>query len=269
MNAPLAEPRYQRSTGEAAVVLADAGGRPTTRTVRQAGSAKLRFPRNPHAVEAMLLNTSGGLASGDTFRTEMVAEAHTLTLSTLACERVYRCDGPPARLAQSVRVAAGARLNHLPQPTIVYDRAKLHRLTLVELEEGASLTLCEGLVLGRAAHGEAGRRATVRERIEVRLAGRLVFVDALGLDDAVLARADRLAGLAGARGIGIVIHVGAGDAETARAALQDAPVRWGASTIGPVTVVRCLAPDHTSLQDTLGRAASALSGAPLPRAWQL
>ncbi|WP_226583003.1 urease accessory protein UreD [Acuticoccus sediminis] len=263
---------FQRSVGEAAVTVADKGGRVTTPTVRQTGSAKLRFPRmapGSDSVEALILNISGGLVSGDRFRTEMAAEAHTLTVATLACERVYRCEDGPAEVLQVVRAGEGGTVRHLPQPTILFEGAKLRRRTLVDLAEGGGLTLCEGLVLGRAAMGERVTTADVRDRIEVRIAGRLVYVDAFGLTDEVIARASGPAALDGARGVGLVLHVGGGTADTARAALDGANARWGASTMGALTVVRVLAPDHTSLQDALGRASVALSGAPLPRAWQL
>ncbi|WP_157956184.1 urease accessory protein UreD [Acuticoccus yangtzensis] len=265
--APIA---YQRSTGEAAVTLADSGGRPVTTRLSQSGSAKLRFPRVAAGVEALILNTSGGLASGDRFHTEMAAEAHSLTVATLACERVYRCEGPPAVVGQTIRVAGGATLRHLPQPTILFEGARLTRHTQIHLAPGAALTLCEGLVLGRAAMGETVTRADIRDTIALTIHGRLAFLDTFGLTTETLARSGGPAALGGARATGLVLHVGGeGDADTARAALDGAPVVWGASTMGPVTVVRVLAPGHTSLQDALGRAAEALSGAPLPRAWQL
>ncbi len=247
--------------------------------MRQSGSAKLRFPRvgprGGSTIEAMVLNTSGGLASGDRFSTEMAADAHHLTVSTLACERVYRCEEAPAEVDQVIRVGAAGDLRHLPQPTILFAGAKLRRHTLVDVAEGGSLTLCEGLVLGREAMGETVVSADVHDRIELRIGGRLVFVDAFGLDDAVLARSGGPAALGGVRGVGLVLHIGPrpssgeGGAEVARAALAGAAVRWGASDMGDLTVVRVLAPGHTSLQDALGRAVVALSGAPLPRAWQL
>ncbi|UOM33570.1 urease accessory protein UreD [Acuticoccus sp. I52.16.1] len=285
--------RFQRSTGEAVVRVVDAGGAAALGTTRAAGSAKLRFPRGGGGrdaanIEAMVLNTSGGLASGDRFRTAMTAEAHRLTMSTLACERVYRCEEAPARVEQAVAVAAGASLRHLPQPTILFDGARLRRHTRIDVASGAGLTFCEGLVLGREAMGECVAAADVVDRVELRVDGRLTFVDAFGLDAGTLARAAGPAALAGARGVGLVLHIGPtgpvpppadeeagepslgeGAAAVARAALAGSSVRWGASNIGILTVVRVLAPGHTSLQDALGRAVVALSGAPLPRAWQL
>nr|WP_232372527.1 urease accessory protein UreD [Acuticoccus mangrovi] len=223
----------------------------------------------------MVLNTAGGLASGDVFTVTSRAEAHGLTVSTQACERVYRAEGPPARVRQSLSVAAGASLRHLPQPTILYDGSRLDRLTRVDIEEGGALTLVEGLVLGRAAMGEDVTALALADRVEVRLGGRLAFVDALRLDDAALARARQPAGIGAARGIGIVIHRAAGPGsmgdtlEALREALAGTAVVAGASLLNGLLVARMLAPTHTTLQDALAKAVWTLTEGAPPRAWAL
>ena len=69
----------------------------------QQGALKALFPRSPlqdRALEATLINTSGGITGGDILNTS-VTLSHTakLTLSTQACERIYRAsDGVPAQV---------------------------------------------------------------------------------------------------------------------------------------------------------------------------
>ncbi|WP_420393543.1 urease accessory protein UreD [Acuticoccus sp.] len=261
--------RDQRSVGRAIVQLVDRDGRPALERSYQAGSAKLRFTSTRHPIEALLLNTSGGLAGGDAWSADVSAAAHDLTVSTVACERVYRSDDTAARVDQGLAVGAGAVLRHLPQPTIVFDGAKLARRTRVDVTAGGRLTLCEGIVLGRAARGEEVAQLDLTDRIDVAVDGQLAFVDALRLDAAALVRVMGPAGLAGSRGIGLVLHVGDDGTARAREALSAVPVRWGASLVGPVTVVRVLAPSHTALQDALARAVLAVSGRPVPRSWTL
>jgi len=263
---------YERAKGEIGIVLGDAGGRPQVLRAFQSGSARLRFPRaaGAGAVEAMVLNTAGGLASGDTLAVDVAVEAHALAVSTQACERVYRAGGGPvARIAQHLRVAEGAQLLHLPQPTILFDDAALRRRTRVDLAASARLTFCEGIVLGRAAMGESVTRVHVRDTTEIRVAGRLVVADALRLTTEGLARAGSKAVLAGNRGIGLLVHRG-GASEAALARARAALAGAGeVSLLEGLVVARVLAPDHSALQDTLARLVGALAGVLPPRAWRL
>ncbi len=251
--------RLQRSTGRVRVRLA--GGR--LAEAFQEGSGKLRFPA---PAEALVLNTSGGLAGGDRFETAFAAEGGTLAVATVACERVYRSEGAPALVRQRLAAGAGGTLRHLPQPTILYDGAVLDRLTTVDLSEDGGLTAVEAIILGREAMGEAVRTATVRDRVEVRIAGRLAFVDALRLGTDSLARLATPAGLGTARGIGLVLHRGP-DLPAALGRVRAA--NMAASLVGGLLVARCLAPGHTSLQDDLARVVTALDGVPPPRSWRL
>lgn len=249
--------RLQRSVGRVAVRLV--GGR--LAEAYQEGSGKLRFPAPG---EVLVLNTSGGLAGGDRFETAFAADGGALTVSTVACERVYRSEGEAAVVRQ--RLSATGTLRHLPQPTILFDGAALDRLTTIDLADDARLTFCEGLVLGREAMGESVRTVHVRDRVEVRIGGRLAFVDAFRLTTASLARLDTPAGLAGARGLGLVIHR---RPELAAALERVRGTGAAASLVGGVLVSRCLARSHTSLQDDLGQVVTALDGTPPPRAWRL
>jgi len=265
--------RDQRSHGCVRIHLVDGGGRPRLASGYHAGSAKLRFPlAAAGGVEAMVLNTSGGLTGDDTFVVDAAGEAHTLTLTTQACERVYRSQGPPARVDQSLSVRSGAVLRHLPQPTIVFDGGSLRRHTRLSIAGEGAATVCEALVLGRQAMGETVRRVSIRDRVDVVVDGRLVFVDAFRLDPAALERVRTPAALGDARGVGIVLHRSGplhASLDAARAALAGTHVMGGASLVHGLVVVRVLAPSHTALQDALSHVVTALDGLAPPRAWRL
>ena len=260
---------YQRSAGHAVVASAASG----LQTARASGSAKLRFPRaEPGSVEALVVNTSGGLTAGDTFSVDATVSGGRLVVSTPACERVYRCDGGHGVVRNTLAVAAGAHGLLLPQPTILFQDSALERTTVAQLADGARLTLCEGLVLGRAAMAEDLTSVQCSDRIEVWRGSELVFADVLRLTSDVL-RGDTAALLAGHRAIGLVVHVDEdADAAVERArGVVDAmgSVLAGASAVSGVAVARCLAPSHTALQDALARLVNAMSGVLPPRAWAL
>jgi urease accessory protein len=97
----------------------------TRRTrVHESGSLRVRFPRNRSpALEAVLVNTAGGMAGGDNFEIGIsVGEQAQIVVTTTAAEKVYRTLGPDTAVDVKIEVAANATLAWLPQETILFDR---------------------------------------------------------------------------------------------------------------------------------------------------
>ena len=116
-----------------------------------------------------------------------------------AARRHHRGGGEGLSLARAagatidvkLRVGAGAQLAWLPQETILFDRARLHRRIDVDLAGDASLLMAEAVVFGRSAMGETVRAGRICiDRWRVRRDGRLVFAETVRLDGAI---ADKLA----------------------------------------------------------------------------
>lgn len=128
-----------------------------------------------------MINTAGGLTGGDRLSwTFCAGEATKLTCTSQACERIYRSrDGEPARLSAKIDVAKAARVNWMPQETILFDGCALERSLEVDLAPDASLLVVEALVFGRAAMGETVRRVSLRDRWTIRRDGRIAFADAV------------------------------------------------------------------------------------------
>lgn len=103
----------QRSRGEVKLGFGPRG----VEHFREAGAAKLRLPQG--STEAILINTSGGLAGGDRHVIDIGVSEANLTVTTQAAERVYRSLGPAAELHVSLKVGPQARLCWLPQETIL------------------------------------------------------------------------------------------------------------------------------------------------------
>src|ERR1700726_5312420 len=90
------------------------------RYLHESGSLRVRFP-SPEAegLSAVFVNTAGGVAGGDHFDIEIAAgEGSRLAVTTAAAEKVYRAEGPAARLNIALKAADGAHLSWLPQETI-------------------------------------------------------------------------------------------------------------------------------------------------------
>jgi urease accessory protein len=154
------------------------------RALYESGSLRVRFP-SPEAegLSAVFVNTAGGVAGGDRFDIEIATgEGSRLAVTTAAAEKVYRAEGPAARLNIALKAAAGSHLAWLPQETILFDRARVSRRIDIDLAESASLLLCEIVVFGRAAMGERMLRGEFIDRWRMRRGGRLVFAETLRLD---------------------------------------------------------------------------------------
>lgn len=149
---------------------------------RQSGSFKCLFPRTDgDALDAVLLNTAGGITGGDSFRLQAQAgKGTTLTLTTQACERAYKAKpGPSGQVVNHLIAAPGARLNWLPQETILFDGSALDRRLQIDLAPDASALMVEPLIFGRMAMGERLTDIRLRDRIEIRRNGAPLFLDAL------------------------------------------------------------------------------------------
>jgi len=241
--------------------------------LRQSGSLKALFPRTTGGdLQAVLVNTAGGITGGDVFDTVFRAgETTRLVVTTQAAERAYKAQpGQTGTLRNHLFVGKNARISWLPQETILYNHCALSRSLTVDMEDSASLLLVEPLVFGRAAMGERLTQAQFGDRIEVRRSGETVFLDAMRLEGDVAAHlAQRHVG-AGAGALTTLVYI-APDAEArlapVRAMLPDA---GGASLIGEdLLVMRLLAPDSFVLRQSLVPVLNFLTQDSLPRPWMI
>jgi urease accessory protein len=122
--------------------------------LEQRTPSRALFPRVPagEALEAVLVNTGGGVVGGDRLEIEVVAGAGTrLRVTSQAAEKVYRSAGPASTLEVHLVAGQAAWLEWLPQETILFDRCSFRRQILLDLGSAARVLAGEIVVLGRAA----------------------------------------------------------------------------------------------------------------------
>ncbi len=265
-----AQPRAQ---GAARLSAKRVDGASRIDALAMSGSLKLLFPRPAGpALEAVMVNTAGGITGGDQFTCDGEAGAGAaLSLTTQAAERVYRAAGAnPGRLSTKLSVQAGASLAWLPQETILFDGAHLKRRLSVDLAEDARFLMVEPLVFGRAAMGESLHAARFDDRVEIRRAGQPIWLDAVQLDGDIAAQMGRKALGDGARAMASLVYI-APDAEALRDPLRALlPETAGASLIGEnMLVARLLAPDSYDLRRALVPAIKLLNSNEIPKPWML
>lgn len=149
----------------------------------QQGSARIRFPgvapsAQPSALQAVLINTAGGLTGDDRIHWQGAAHAYShLSISTAACEKVYRSHGPDAHQQTTLQVANDARLEWLPQEAILFDGSRLSRTLNVELETSSEALLVESLVFGRQAMQEQIDNIAIHDRWRIYRNDRLLHAE--------------------------------------------------------------------------------------------
>lgn len=271
----------QRSHGEGLLTVKALAGRTRIDRLRQAGNAKIRVPKtHGDALEAVLINTAGGITGGDTLDWTLAAGPGTRTVvTTQACERVYKSSEGVGVQTSTVRVGTEASLFWLPQETILFDRGRFRRTIDVTLDEGARFVGLETLLLGREAMGETVSTGAFHDRWRIRRGDALIHADDLRLDISPDRDLAGPAALGGNRAVATLVAVLPDDAETldmavtrARALIGDGA--GGASRIGEASrgkiVIRLAAPSGFALrQRLLPVLALFLDGQTLPKVWHL
>jgi urease accessory protein len=241
------------------------------RHLHESGSLRVRFP-SPEAegLSAVFVNTAGGIAGGDRFDIEIATgEGSRLAVTTAAAEKIYRAEGPAAEINIALQLAAGAHLAWLPQETILFDRARLSRRIDIDLDDSASLLLCEIVIFGRAAMGERMSQGEFADRWRLRRGGRLVFAENLRLDGDIGEKLARPAVANSGVAIGTALIVPGDEAlvERIREVSKSFGGEVGISAWNGFAMARFCAQDAARLRADMIAVLGRASGAALPRLW--
>lgn len=268
--------RMQRTRGRAHVgLICGAGGLVKLRDLHQSGSAKAILPKAHSDVpEVVFLNTAGGLTGGDVMQYELkLGDGTRAVATTQTAERAYQSSGGEATLDISLQLGAGARLDWLPQETILFEGSSLRRETRADLSGDAELLMVESVVLGRAAMGETLEDVAFHDLRAVCRDGRPVMVEPLAIDGKALARRAGVATFGGARAFATIALIvrGAEDGLSAVRGVLDglSGVEAAASGWDGKLIIRVMAPDGWPLRRAVAQILTQLRGCALPRVWQI
>jgi urease accessory protein len=260
-----------RAIGRASLTAKWADGATRRARVHEQGALRLRCPGPPAPeLEAMIVNTAGGMAGGDHFALDLsVGPGARLLVTSAAAEKVYRTLGAETTVAARLDVAAGGEMAWLPQETILFDSARLRRTIEVDLAADARLLLAEAAIFGRSGMGETVAEGFLLDRWRVRRDGRLIHAETMRLDGNVAAKLAQSAVAKGGVAVASVLSVPGDDAMVAavRAASQQCRGEVGASAWNGLAVVRLVAADGAALRHDLARVLTTLRGGRLPRLW--
>ena len=201
----------QRADGCGRLVLSGSENGTRIEDVFERSPTRIMFPRTGSrpVEEAVIINTGGGVAGGDRLECSVNAlPGASIAVTSQAAEKVYRALHDPARVATRLKAGESARLAWLPQETIVFNGARIHRTTEIELFSGAELLALEWLVLGRAAHGEIMAGGSITDSWRVKKEGRLIWADSFRISDEIFVYLNRKALLSTFNSIATLVYFG-------------------------------------------------------------
>lgn len=170
----------QRAVGVGRLSVKQLDGRTRINRLYQEGCARIRIPKTYHgtALEAVIINTAGGVTGGDRMSWSFEAGQNThLMVTTQASEKVYKSSSGVAANTVLLKAEKEARLAWLPQETIVFDRAGFSRTITADLAEGAEALFLEPIIMGRRSMGERVESANLRDRWRISQCGQLIHAE--------------------------------------------------------------------------------------------
>lgn len=244
-------------------------------TLRQEGALKVRLPTaHEGPLQAIVMNTAGGLTGGDRLEMDVRVDAGAaLCVSGQACEKLYKSAGGDATVTTRLSVAAGASLEWLMQPAILFDRSALARKLTADITGDARLLAVEALVFGRTAMAEQVCTGRVAETWRIRRDGKPIYADALRLENDVKTALARRFVLNGQAAMATLLYVAAdatdrcADLRESLASLEDCT--GAASAWNGLLAARLVAPDGYALTRGLVDLLTRFRHIPPPRSWTL
>lgn len=176
-------PELQRSRGHCRLLFDGARPEQQLRLLDQTPPCRVLFPRPAKAGvhEAAIITTTGGMTGGD--HIAMTVTAHNdarVSVSTQAAEKIYRSTGHVAGIEVSIDVDQTSSLEWMPQETILFDRSRFDRKSVISIARSSRLLACEMTVFGREAHGETNPDMDFSDRWRIYREGRLLWAENFG-----------------------------------------------------------------------------------------
>ena len=271
----VSDDQLQRSHGAARLAFANRDNRNSI--VERYASAPVRIltPSVQGGIpEAVLANTSGGIAGGDTSHIDILVAQNSQALVTgQAAEKIYRSIDMPASIRTVIKIEDDSTLEYLPQESILFDGAKLNRAVNISLGARSCLLLSEMFVLGRWAMNEDFTRGIFLDRWSIDVAGQPIWREGLRVEGGLSSLSSSL-GFANARALATIFYAGANAAEVLGLARDVIGPMGGATIVRGMLVVRMLGNEAGMLKQQLSeiisiiRAAALGRPAEVPRVWR-
>ena len=254
-------------------VVQGSGNQSRLKDLRQQGSYRAIFPRPMEgSVEAVIINTAGGITGGDEFVTQITANDHAkISITTQAAERIYRTpDLTLSSMQTHLCTKPNAQLYWLPQETILFEGSRLYRRLEAEVSEDSKFLMVEPLIFGREASGESLQSCYLDDTVCITKGKKPIYVDRIKLSGDITSTLNRPAVADGGRAMASIVLVDPKAKETLASINALLPSSAGASLLAnDILVVRLLCADSFALRNALIPILKHLTQNAIPKNWRL
>jgi len=265
---------FQRAHGMLNIsAVHDSDNQSRLKDLRQQGSYRAIFPRPPQGtMEAVIINTAGGITGGDEFVTQITANDHAkISVTTQAAERIYRSpDFTLGSMQTRLYAKPNAQLYWLPQETILFEGSRLYRRLEAEVAEDSKFLMVEPLIFGREASGESLKSCHLDDSVCITTGKKPIYIDRIKLSGDITSILKRPAVANGGRAMASIVLVDPRAKETLAGINGLLPSSAGASLLADnILVVRLLCADSFILRNALLPILKHLTHNAIPKNWRL
>ena len=168
--------KLEKSKGKLAIKIKDKN----LQKLYQQGSLKALMPdfhENPQ--QLMLINTAGGITSGDEYDYNLEVENSNLCISTQAAEKIYSGFGNPANLKINLNLSSNSNLFWLPKELILFNNCNFKRKINFNLSKDSNLLICENIIFGRTSMKEVFEKGYFSDFWNINLDNKLIHTEAI------------------------------------------------------------------------------------------
>jgi len=146
----------------------------------QQGSLKALMPDfHENLKQLMLINTAGGITSGDEYDYEFEIDNSNLCISTQAAEKIYSGFDNPANLKIKLNLSNNSSVFWLPKELILFNNCNLKRKINFNLSKDSNLILCENIIFGRTSMKEVFEMGYFSDYWNINIDDKLIHTEAI------------------------------------------------------------------------------------------
>ena len=148
----------------------------------QSGSAKVFYPKSYSEFnELVLVNTAGGITSGDLFIYNIDIQKSKIFVTTQTAERAYKGYENSGQIKVNLSIDSDSSLFWIPQELILFDNCNLNRKIDVNLHTDSNFLLSETTIFGRTAMNENLEKGFFFDNWRIHVEDKLIHAEALSL----------------------------------------------------------------------------------------
>ena len=149
----------------------------------QEGSSKAIIPNVDEDLNQMILiNTAGGITSGDNYCTSIDLDKSIICTSTQAAEKIYKGISNPGVVNVDINLKNNSQMYWLPQEMILFNNCNLKRKINVNISDDSNFLMCESIIFGRTSMKEKFTNGLYSDFWKISKNGKLIHIEASNTD---------------------------------------------------------------------------------------